>query len=155
YHHETQPLPNPLSWYFHYLPKRMHRDGVVFSHIVQLALPWGLFAPQPISAICGAFIIIHQLLLIVSGNYAWLNWLTVVLGITAFNDATLGATALPLFHQSAMAFPAWYQVSMQALLAIVILLSVQPAINLFSPGQVMNYNYNPLHLINAYGAFGT
>jgi hypothetical protein len=155
YHHETQPMPNPLSWYFHHLPKRIHRYGVVFSHIVQLAVPWGLFAPQPIAAIAGAVIIFHQLLLIVSGNYAWLNWLTVVLGITAFNDATLGATALPWFHQTAIAFPAWYQAGMQALLAIAILLSVQPAINLFSAGQLMNYNFNPLHLINAYGAFGT
>ena len=25
YHHETQPMPNPLSWYFHHLPKRLHR----------------------------------------------------------------------------------------------------------------------------------
>src|SRR3954465_962865 len=25
YHHETQPMPNPLSWYFHHLPKRFHR----------------------------------------------------------------------------------------------------------------------------------
>ena len=25
YHHETQPLPNPLSWFFHRLPRRLHR----------------------------------------------------------------------------------------------------------------------------------
>src|ERR1051326_8548092 len=70
YHYETQPLPNPLSWYFHRLPKRLHRFSVVFSHFVQVVAPFGLFAPQPVAAIDGALIIVHQLLLIVSGNYS-------------------------------------------------------------------------------------
>ncbi len=39
YHYETQPLPNPLSWYFHHLPKFMHRWSVLFSHLVQLIVP--------------------------------------------------------------------------------------------------------------------
>src|SRR6202022_3633831 len=28
YHHETQPMPNPLSWFFHHLPRRMHNPKV-------------------------------------------------------------------------------------------------------------------------------
>ncbi|MFN2549511.1 MAG: lipase maturation factor family protein, partial [Myxococcales bacterium] len=31
YHHETQPMPNPLSWYFHHLPKPLHRIEVAGS----------------------------------------------------------------------------------------------------------------------------
>ena len=34
YHYQTQPLPNPLSWYFHRLPQVMHRLAVLFSHFV-------------------------------------------------------------------------------------------------------------------------
>src|SRR3569833_2180345 len=90
YHYETQPLPNPLSWYFHRLPKPMHRFSAAFSHFVQVVVPFGFFAPQPVSAICGAVCILQQLILIVSGNYSWLNWLTVVLGLTALSDASLG-----------------------------------------------------------------
>ena len=51
YHYETQPLPNPLSAYFHRLPKAMHRFSVLFSHFVQLVVPFGLFAPQPVAAV--------------------------------------------------------------------------------------------------------
>src|SRR3954453_8466802 len=91
YHHETQPMPNPLSWYFHHLPKPLHRIEVVGTHSPHLVAPFGLFAPQPIAAIAGALIIAHQLLLISAGNYAWLNWLTIVLAVTAFGDAQLGA----------------------------------------------------------------
>src|SRR5438105_3669971 len=82
YHYETQPLPNALSRYFHRLPRTAHKLGVVFSHFVQIVAPFGVFAPQPIAAVAGGLLIFHQGLLIVSGNYAWLNWLTVVLGVS-------------------------------------------------------------------------
>src|SRR5213080_3803577 len=36
YHHETQPMPNPLSWYFHHLPKRLHRHAGVAAPLRQL-----------------------------------------------------------------------------------------------------------------------
>ena len=53
YHHETQPMPNPLSWYFHHLPKRLHRVEVLGNHFAQLVVPWFLFFPQPIASIAG------------------------------------------------------------------------------------------------------
>src|ERR1700749_238783 len=36
YHYETQPLPNPLSWYFHRMPKRMHRVSAGGSHFIHV-----------------------------------------------------------------------------------------------------------------------
>ena len=81
YHFETQPMPNALSWYFHWLPAVVHRAGVVFNHVAELAVPFAYFAPQPIAAIGGLVTIAFQLVLIVSGNLSWLNWLTIVLSI--------------------------------------------------------------------------
>jgi hypothetical protein len=157
YHYETQPQPNPLSWYFHRLPKVIHRTGVMFSHLVQVIVPFALFAPQPVAAIAGALIVAHQLLLIVSGNYSWLNWITVVLGLTAFSDQTLGIMTLGLqsVHGMPLSYPAFYDNGMTALLAVVFLLSIQPTLNLFSKNQLMNFSYNRLHLVNTYGAFGS
>jgi hypothetical protein len=154
YHHETQPLPNPLSRYFHSLPKLTHRAGVLFSHVVQLIVPFGLFAPQPVAAIAGGLIILHQLLLIVSGNYAWLNWLTVVLGLTAFSDPILRAV-LPVTVPALTARSAFHDSFLCALAGGVLILSIRPALNLLSSEQRMNFNYNSLHLVNAYGAFGS
>src|SRR3954470_15160262 len=79
YHHETQPMPNPLSWYFHHLPKPLHRVEVAANHFTQLIVPFGLFAPQPYATVAAAIIIATQLWLILSGNFSWLNWLTVIL----------------------------------------------------------------------------
>lgn len=122
-----------------------------------------LFLPQPFAAIGGTLIILHQLVLIVGGNYSWLNWLTVFLAITAFNDqillAPLAGLNLPgtgiADSFQATAYPEWHGTMMSVLLGVALVLSVQPTINLFKKDQLMNYSFNPLHLINTYGAFGS
>jgi hypothetical protein len=154
YHYETQPLPNPLSWYFHRLPQFMHRLSVLFSHFVQVIVPFGLFAPQPVAAVAGGLIVFHQLWLIISGNYSWLNWLTVILGVTAFSDSIL-AYALPVHLARGLPRSLPFNLVLYSLAVAAVLLSVQPAMNLFSKRQLMNYSYNRLHLVNAYGAFGS
>jgi hypothetical protein len=154
YHYETQPMPNPLSWYFHHFPKYVHSIGVVFSHFVQVIVPFGLFAAQPVAAIAGGLIIFHQMLLIISGNYSWLNWLTVILGLTAFSDAIL-LRMLPVSLASVTGRYSFNDVLMYVLAAVVLILSIPPAMNFFSRQQLMNFNYNPLCLVNSYGAFGS
>lgn len=153
YHYETQPLPNPLSWYFHWIPKPVHRFSALVSHFVQVVAPFALFAPQPIASMAGGLIMIHQLVLIVSGNYSWLNWLTVVLGVSAFDDRVL-FYAVRLHPPVMMARPMAFDILLYALAAGTVLLSIQPALNLISPNQAMNLSYNPFHLVGAYGAFG-
>lgn len=83
YHHETQPMPGPLSWFFHHLPRPLHRVEVAVNHVTQLVVPFGLFAPQPVATVAGAIVVITQLWLVISGNYAWLNWLTMLLAFSA------------------------------------------------------------------------
>ena len=153
YHYETQPLPNPLSWYFHRVPKSMHRFSALVSHFIQVIVPFFLFAPQPIAAIAGALLIAQQLLLIVSGNYSWLNWLTVVLGFSALDDRVV-SLVLPLHARALTARPHAFDILLYVIAAVTIALSIKPALNLISPQQMMNYSYNPFHLVGAYGAFG-
>lgn len=148
FHYETQPLPNPLSWFFHRMPKPLHRFSVLVSHFVQIVVPFGLFAPQPVSSIAGGLAIFHQVWLIVSGNYAWLNWLTIVLGVSA-----LSCPAAAPVHLHAR--PDGYDTFALLLAGVVIALSVKPVLNLASKDQAMNLTYNPLHLVGTYGAFGS
>jgi hypothetical protein len=61
WHHETQPLPNPLSWFFHHLPRPIHRVEVVGNFAAQLVLPFGLFLPQPFASIAAVLMIGTQL----------------------------------------------------------------------------------------------
>src|SRR5205814_3056388 len=89
YHHETQPMPNPLSWYFHHIPRALHRAEVAGSHFAQLVAPVLLFFPQPIAAFAGLVIAVTQPCLVLSGNFAWLTFVTIVLTASAFDDGQL------------------------------------------------------------------
>ncbi|HVW27449.1 MAG TPA: lipase maturation factor family protein [Polyangiaceae bacterium] len=154
FHSETQPLPNPVSYYTHALPKPVLKLGVVFSHFVQLLVPFGLFAPQPIASGAASLMILHQLLLVISGNYAWLNGLTIVLGIAGLDDSLLHLIC-PLRTPALSPAGPVYVALCYLLLGVSLVLSVPPALNFFSKRQLMNYSFNPLHLLNAYGAFGS
>lgn len=153
YHHETQPMPNRFSWYFHHLPKRLHRLEVLGNHVAQLVVPWLLFAPQPVASVAGAIIIATQSWLVLSGNFAWLNVMTIVLAFSAFDDAMLGRI-LPIGHGD-LQLPVPYAVVVLLVTALVLVLSYRPVKNLLSSGQHMNASFDPLHLVNTYGAFGS
>lgn len=103
YHHETQPMPGPLSWFFHHLPKPLHRIEVAGNHFAQLVVPFGLFTPQPAASIAAAIIVVTQLWLVASGNFSWLNWLTILLACSAI-DTSSAAALLPMPAQPALPF---------------------------------------------------
>ncbi|MEV6297265.1 lipase maturation factor family protein [Streptomyces sp. NPDC051896] len=155
YHHETQPLPGPLSWFFHHLPKPVHRVEAAANHVAQLLVPFALFAPQPAASIAAGLMIITQLWLVASGNFAWLNWLTIALALSAIGGLQVtGALGLPPAPRFAAA-PVWFEGLVLAVAALVVVLSYWPVRNLLSRSQVMNASFTPLHLVNTYGAFGS
>ena len=153
YHHETQPMPGPLSWYFHHLPKPLHRAEVAANHVTQLVLPFGLFAPQPVSGICAGVMIVTQLWLVASGNFSWLNWTAIVLALSVLPDS-MWSVVVP-FDVRAGGTPVPYVVLVLLVTAAMLVLSYWPARNLLSKHQLMNASFNKLHLGNTYGAFGS
>jgi hypothetical protein len=154
FHHETQPMPNPLSWFFHHLPRRLHRVEVAGNFFAQLIAPWGLFLPQPIATLAALVMILTQLYLVVSGNYAWLNWITIVIACSGISDAVL-RTVLSVGVTTYAPAPDWFSVTVVAVTIVVAVLSYWPVRNLVSSRQLMNAPFNPLHLVNTYGAFGS
>jgi Lipase maturation factor len=155
YHHETQPMPGPLSWFFHHLPKPLHRIETAGNHFAQLIVPFGLFAPQPVAGIAAAILIITQLWLVASGNFSWLNWVTMLLACSVIADpgwSWITGIAPPV---TATGQPVWFSALVAAVTAAVMVLSWRPARNLMSRRQRMNTTFDPYRLVNAYGAFGS
>jgi Lipase maturation factor len=148
-------MPGPLSWFFHHLPKPLHRVEVLGNHFAQLVVPFGLFAPQPVASIAGAIVVITQLWLVISGNFAWLNWLTILLGCSVI-DASSAAAVLPIPKQPALdGDPPWFAALVIVFTVVTVMLTYYPVRNMISRRQRMNMSFNAYHLINTYGAFGT
>ncbi|MBE7211738.1 MAG: lipase maturation factor family protein [Gluconacetobacter diazotrophicus] len=162
YFFETQPMPNPLSRWFHFLPKGTLAAGVVWNHVAELAAPLLVLWPQRrVRVVGGAIIVLFQFSIILGGNLSFLNWLTVVPALACFDDLAwqrLLPAALTRRAQAAAgrAVPSRPQtVAAWVVAALVALLSIQPTVNLFSARQIMNTSYDPLDLVNTYGAFGS
>jgi hypothetical protein len=161
YHYETQPLPNPLSFYLHQMPAWFHRGEVVFNHFVELIVPWFVFGPRRLRHAAGAFLVAFQALLILSGNLSFLNWLTIAVCVSCFDDGVWsrlvpGALRARITPPDVPAEAAPSRRIVERALAVVIgVLSVNPVLNMLSPGQMMNATFDPFELVNTYGAFGS
>lgn len=154
FHHETQPLPNPLSWYAHQMPEWFHRSETFFNHLIQLVVVWGLFFPQPVAGIAALCIMASQGYLIVTGNYSWLNFLTIILAFSGLSDGFLHQL-FGILPPAVSPLPGAYAVLTVLLGLVVVYLSIEPVRNMLSRSQKMNFSFNPLHLVNTYGAFGS
>jgi hypothetical protein len=161
YHFETQPLPNPLSRWFHFLPRLALRFGTGFNFLAELVAPWFVFWPRLARQIGGAIIVVFQLVLILSGNLSFLNWLTIIPALACFDDS-LWSKVLPkaVVRRAELAASAAtpskpMRVTAWVVACLVAVLSIQPVPNMLSPHQIMNASFDPLDLVNTYGAFGT
>ncbi len=161
YHFETQPVPNPLSPAFHALPHAAHAVGVAFNHLVELVAPLFVFAPRRLRHIAGISMVALQVILILSGNLSFLNHLTLVPILACFDDGFLRRLFPRALRERAAAARAaarpsrGQRIAVGGLAAVVVLLSVDPTLNLLSGQQQMNASFNRLQLVNTYGAFGS
>lgn len=154
YHYQTQPMPNPLSWYFYWAPEWTHKAGVVVNHFVELIVPFFYFAPQPLATIAGLITIGFQGLIMASGNLSWLNFLTMILALPTLDAGVL--RAFVRVRPGAIGPPhIAHRIAVFALAALVAVLSIDPIRNMISSSQIMNTTYNPYHLVGTYGAFGS
>jgi hypothetical protein len=124
-------------------------------------VPLFAFGPRLARTGAGFAFVGFQAFLIVSGNLSFLNWLTLVPAVACFDDEAL-RRVLP------KSFVAWAERSTSSSLPskphrfaavgyalAVAALSLEPIGNLLSRHQQMNRSYEPLHLVNTYGAFGS
>ena len=166
HHFETQPIPNPLSAWFHHLPHAVHATGVIFNHVVELLAPWVVFGPRRLRLIAAVAMATLQVILIVSGNLAFLNWLTLVPIIACFDDDFL-LRLMPrrprgwIVARTAAADAAGRaeptrasRIAASMLAAVVAIFSFEVIANLASSQQTMNRSFDRLELVNTYGAFG-
>ncbi|XP_064630133.1 lipase maturation factor 1-like [Lineus longissimus] len=174
YHYETQPVPNPIAYYMHQEPEVMHKIETSVNHFVELVAPVLILIPfRPLCIAGGLIQILFQVLLIISGNLSFLNWLTILPSLCCLDDKffgfffsdrpggikqqvqeiqreeregnmprkSLGQIMRFLFNLS--------------LAVLIAYLSIPVVQNLLSKRQAMNTSFDPLRLVNTYGAFGS
>jgi lipase maturation factor 1 len=170
-HYETQPLPTWIGWYAHQLPEWFQRASCAVMFAIELAVPFLIFAPRRLRMAGGAALALFQVLILLTGNYTFFNWLTLALCLLLLDDFVLGprwpAWLARIYSPPASLSPArpnrlsrWSFVALAPLALLYIAIS---AIQVASPfGRLLGWVapivtaqrwLGPFRSVNSYGLF--
>ncbi|KAK8733201.1 hypothetical protein OTU49_006523 [Cherax quadricarinatus] len=168
YHYQTQPVPNPMAYYLHKTPEWVHMTETFGNHIIELILPFFTFLPRAFRMTCGIGQIAFQVILIISGNLSFLNWLTIVPSLAYFDDRSFSfffskETKRKVYRlqklereSSPLVDEGLTRKCVNLILTLMIgYLSLPVVLNLLSSRQAMNTSFEPFRIVNTYGAFGS
>ncbi len=86
YHYETQPLPLWTAWYANQAPLWFHKLEVFVVYVIEMGAPFLIPFPRRIRHTGAIALIFLQVLILVTGNYAFFNWLSIALCLSLFDD---------------------------------------------------------------------
>ena len=165
FHFMTQPLPNPLAYYAYRLPAWLLDFMTAASMAIELVVPFLLFCPRRLRQVAIALFMLLQLLIILTGNYAFFNLLTLALCLWGLDDRTFAPIAglllrrfprVPL-SRSVLSF---LRPVGNLVLCILIFLGVLQVIGMAVPAATLFartpfISIAPFEIVNTYGLFAT
>jgi predicted DCC family thiol-disulfide oxidoreductase YuxK/uncharacterized membrane protein YphA (DoxX/SURF4 family) len=88
-HYETQPLPTWIGWYAHQLPAGVQAASTFLLFIIELVVPALIFAGRRARLAAAGFFVLLQVLILLTGNYTFFNWLSILLCVPLLDDEML------------------------------------------------------------------
>ena len=85
-YYQNGPLPSWIGWYVQHLPHGFHASVTVLVLVTELLLVWMLFLPRRFRIICFCIVTPMQVSIILTGNYAFLNYIALFLGFLLLDD---------------------------------------------------------------------
>jgi lipase maturation factor 1 len=89
FHYYTQPLPTWIGWYAGQSPLWFQKFSCAAMFAIELGAPWLIFAPRRIRFVGAAGLASLQVLILLTGNYTFFNWLTLALCVLLLDDFVL------------------------------------------------------------------
>jgi predicted DCC family thiol-disulfide oxidoreductase YuxK len=162
-HYETQPLPTPLAWYMYQLPAWFQRGSVGFVFFVEIVVPFLIFAPRRVRFFAARAILVLQVLILLTGNYAFFNLLTIAFCLFLMDDAffrrilsktaTRRSSATTTYEKSR----AWSRAVCGAFAALALFVGGFQVARTFgvrwSVADATIRGVSPFQIINSYGLF--
>lgn len=174
YHFETQPIPSPFSFFFHFLPKSTLSQAVDLDLFVQLYTSWmalligeqQYWLIRTIVRMAGWIQTGFMVNIMLSGNFSFLNHLTIVPALACLDDdcwptwtkrwIVPSYVYSPRQSESVPKYPKRWLIDL-SFFGLIAFLSWPVIANLLQHGgsrQIMNGSFDNFRLVNTYGAFG-
>lgn len=104
-YYQNGPLPTWIAWYAHQLPHGFHAVTAVLTLALELVLIFAVFLPRRSRIILFCVITPWQIGIILTSNYAFLNYLVLVLGFLLLDDEFLARFLPRRLHFGAASGP--------------------------------------------------
>jgi predicted DCC family thiol-disulfide oxidoreductase YuxK len=163
YHFLTQPLPTPLAWSVAQLPPAALKVATGALFLVELVVPFCIFCPRRLRFSAAFGILLLQSCILLTGNYNWFNFQTMLLCLLLFDDAALRrilAQSLPSMLRAPRQARAGRRTALLAgalalLLVICSLVQMDARFGGNPPSMARSIDalIEPLHIVNPYGLF--
>ena len=159
YHYWTQPLPTWVGWYAAHLPGWIQTTSVGIMFAVELAAPFLVFAPRRFRRMAFGPLLGLQVLIALTGNYAFFNLLAAALCLFALEDDDLPARWRARFRPpTADTRPFWPKAVLYPLAATIVVVSAAEMMSTLGmapppPVRALHRIVGPLWSINSYGLF--
>lgn len=157
YHYETQPLPNKIAYFLHHQPKFIAHLTTIATFICEMILPFFIFANSTLRFFTFIVFVLFQIILMLTGNFAFFNLLTIALCFTLVDDRyfsglkeSLSLTANSTDLNLAVSF------FVSIISFILIVINLLQVLELFRPMALMERMMRiiePFYLVNRYGLF--
>jgi hypothetical protein len=85
-YYQNAPLPTWIGWYVGHFPHWFHASAVFYTLAVELALVFFLFLPRPFRIAIFWIVAPFEISIILTGNYAFLNYIVFLLGFLLLDD---------------------------------------------------------------------
>jgi hypothetical protein len=85
-YYQNGPLPTWIGWYVQHLPHGFHAFVTGLTLAMELAIVWISFLPRRFRIACFLIVTPFQIAIFLTANYAFLNYIVLVLGILLVDD---------------------------------------------------------------------
>ncbi len=90
-YYQNGPLPSWIGWYVQHLPHGFHAATVFFTFAAELVLCWLVFLPRRFRIAAFCILTPFQIGIILTANYAFLNYIVLSLGLLLLDDLFIEA----------------------------------------------------------------
>ena len=157
HYYENGPLPAWPGWYVQQLmPHWYHAATALLTLVVELFLVWALFLPRRFRIACFAIVTALQMGIIATANYAFLNYLVLVLGVLLLDDEAIAwLLRRPVVLAGAVRRAPWAVWTERIALGWVFAATLAPLLGMLGPTPLLlpARALEPLRIANTYGLF--
>ncbi len=150
FHFMTQPLPNPIAYYVYHAPNWLLDSLTAVTLTIELLAPFLLFFPRKLRIAGVSALILLQVAILLTGNYAFFNLLALALCLWGLDDTTFA----PLGRLLRRRFPLGNVPKSKTLLhgmnGCVAMMSFLGLLELIGHAPAL---IQPFEIVNGYGLF--